>query len=119
MGTLYPMIRLDSAPDSIVLEEELLGGFGGFPDNLFLVSVGDDKYAANNVTLGDGQKVNGLATFPSRDDASTYQGLLAGLSGDIVGKTFEEARQIAISKPVLSCVLLFHDNHIVDVHFVR
>jgi len=113
------MLRLDSAPTSITLEEELLGGYGGFPDQLFLISVGDDKYAANNVTLPDGQNINGLATFPSRDDASSYQGILAGLSGDIVAKSFEDARQIAISKPILSCVLLFHDNRVVDMCFVR
>lgn len=113
------MLRLESAPPSIQLDEELLGGYGGFPEQLFLISAGDDKYAANNVTLPDGQSINGLATFPSRDDASVYQGMLAGLSGEIVEKTFEEARQIAISKPILSCLLLFHDNHIVDLCWVR
>ncbi len=114
------MIRLESAaPESIVLEEDLLGGYGGFPEQLFLISAGGDKYAANNVTLPDGQKINGLAAFPSRDDASVYQSMLAGLSGEIVAKSFEDARQIAISKPILSCVLLFHDNHIVDICFVR
>jgi len=46
-------------------------------------------------------------------------GLLAGLSGEIVGKTFEEAREIAISKPVLHCLMLFVDGRIVEVHFVR
>jgi hypothetical protein len=71
------------------------------------------------VTLPDGQVINGLATFPSPDDATTYMSLLAGLSGDIVKKTFEEARQIAISKPVLSCVLLFMDGRVVDMVFVR
>lgn len=113
------MLRLESAPDSIVLEDSLLGGYGGFPEQVFLISPDGEKYAANNVTLPDGQNVNGLAAFPSRDDASVYQGMLAGLSGDIVSKSFEEARQIAVSKPILSCVLLFHENHIVDICFVR
>jgi hypothetical protein len=113
------MLRLESAPESIILEEDLLGGYGGFPENVFLISAGDDKYAANNVTLPDGEKVNGLAAFPSPDDATSYMSMLAGLNGEIQGKTFEEARQIAISKPVLACVLLFHDNHIVDICYVR
>lgn len=101
------------------LDEDLLGGFGSFPDRIFLIHVGGDKYAANNATLPDGQTIDGLACFPSADDATTYMGLLAGLNGDIVGKSFEEARQIAISKPRLSCLLLFVDGKIVDVHHVR
>lgn len=101
------------------LSEELLGGYGGFPDQLYLISVGDNKFAANNITLPDEGKANGLATFPSPDDATSYMGMLAGLSGEIVSRSFEEARQIAISKPVLDCVLLFHDNHIVDICYVR
>lgn len=106
-------------PGGIVLEEIELGGIGGFGDRVFLISVGDGKFAANNATLPDGQNVNGLACFPSADDATTYMGLLAGLNGDIVQKSFEEAREIAKSKPALSCLFLFVDGKIADVHFVR
>jgi hypothetical protein len=110
---------LDNPPLGLTLDEELLGGFGGFPDRLFLISVGGDKYACNNATLSDGQKINGLASFPSADDATTYMGLLQGLSGDLVGKSFEEAREIAISKPVLMALFLFVAGKIVEVHYVR
>lgn len=113
------MSQILDRPSGITLEEELLGGFGGFPDRLYLISVGGDKYAANNVTLTDGQVTDGLACFPDPDEATTYMGLLAGLSGDIVAKSFEEAREIAISKPKLSCLLLFSGGRIVEVHFVR
>lgn len=106
-------------PGGIILEEFELGGFGGFPDRLHLISVGDGKYAGNNATLPDGQNVNGLATFPNPDEATTYMGLLAGLNGQIVGKSFEEAREIAKSKPTLSCMFLFVGGKIVEVHFVR
>lgn len=106
-------------PSGITLIEGELGGFGGFPDKLFLISVGGDKYAANNATAPDGTPLDGLACFPSPDDATTYMGLLAGLSGDIVGKTFEEAREIAKGKPKLNCLLLFVAGHIVEIHFVR
>jgi hypothetical protein len=107
------------SPGGLTLDESLLGGFGGFPDRVYLISVGENKFAANNVTLPDGQNVNGLACFPSGDDATTYMGLLAGLSGEIVSRSFEEAREIAISKPVLSCLLLFDGGRITDVHWVR
>lgn len=113
------MLKQMDNPLGITLEEDMLGGFGGFPEKVFLISAGGDKFAANNVTLTDGQNTNGLACFPSPDDATTYMGLLAGLSGEIVGKKFEEAREIAISKPTLTCLLLFVAGHVVEVHFVR
>jgi len=106
-------------PGGITLEEFELESYGGFPNQLYLIQVGDGKYAANNATLPDGQNVNGLATFPDPDEATTYMGLLAGLSGEIVAKSFEEAREIAKSKPALSCVLLFVAGKIVEVHYVR
>jgi hypothetical protein len=110
---------LTSPPQGIILEESELGGFGGFPDRLYLISVGEGKFAANNATLPDGENVNGLACFPDPDEATTYMGLLAGLSGEIVTKSFEEAREIAKSKPVLSCLFLFVGGKIVEVHYVR
>lgn len=106
-------------PGGITLFEEELGGFGGFPDSLYLIGMGEGKFAANNATAPDGTALDGLACFPSPDDATTYMGLLAGLSGDIVKKSFEEARQIAQSKPKLNCLLLFVAGHIVEIHFVR
>jgi hypothetical protein len=106
-------------PSGITLIEEELGGFGGFPDKVYLISVGGGKYAANNATAPDGTVLDGLACFPSPDDATTYMGLLAGLSGEIVSKTFEEAREIAKGKPKLNCLLLFLGGHIVEIHYVR
>ncbi|MGV3617061.1 MAG: hypothetical protein ACO1SV_17175 [Fimbriimonas sp.] len=110
---------LQNPPKGIVIEEFELEGYGGFPDGLFLISVGGDKYAANNATLPDGQNLNGLACFPDADEATTYMGLLAGLNGTIVQKKFEEAREIAKSKPVISCLFLFVGGKIVEVHYVR
>jgi hypothetical protein len=101
------------------LDEAMLEGFGGFPNQLFLISAGGDRYAANNATLPDGQTINGLASFPDPDEATTYMGMLAGLNGEIVSKTFEEAREIAVSKPILMCLFLFVGGRIADVHWVR
>jgi hypothetical protein len=103
----------------LTLDEELLGGYGNFPDRLFLISVGDGKYACNNATLTDGQSINGLSCFPSAEDGVSYMAAPEGLKGELVGKSFEEARQIAISKPILVAIFLFSRNRIVDVHFVR
>ena len=110
---------LDRPPLGIVLDDELLEGYDSFPGRVYLIAVGEDKFACNNATLSDGQKINGLACFPSGDDATTYMGLLSGLSGNIVGKSFEEAREIALGKPLLSALFLFSGGHIVDVHYIR
>lgn len=113
------MVETGSQTGGITLIEEELGGFGGFPDRLYLISVGNDKFAANNATAPDGTSLDGLACFPSPDDATTYMGLLAGLNGEIVSKSFEEAREIAKGKPRLNCLLLFVGGHIVEIHYVR
>jgi len=113
------MSQILDNPSGIVLEQEELGGYGGFPDKLYLISVGGDKYACNNATGKEGEQLDGLATFPDPDEATTYMGLLAGLSGTVVSKSFEEAREIAKSKPKLNCLFLFHGGHIVEIHYVR
>jgi hypothetical protein len=113
------MSQIIDSPTGIIEEEISLGGYGLFPDTLFLVSVGEDKYACNNATLPDGQTVDGLATFPDPDEATTYMGLLAGLNGEIVKKSFGEAREIAKGKPRLSALFLFVAGKIVEVHYVR
>ena len=113
------MSNVIERPLDLTLSEELLEGYDSFPDKVFLISVGNGKYACNNATLTDGQQINGLACFPSLDDGDTYMGLLSGLSGELVAKTFEEAREIAISKPDLSALFLFQGGRIVDVHYVR
>lgn len=113
------MSQILDNPSGIIFEESELGGFGGFPDKLYLISVGGDKYACNNATGKDGTPMDGLATFPDPDEATTYMGLLAGLAGDIVSKSFEEAREIAKSKPRLNCLFLFVGGHIVEIHYVR
>lgn len=114
-----PGIELIDNPLITSLEEDLLGGFGGFPGEVLLISMGEDLWAANNATLPDGQSVNGLACFPTPDDASTYAAMLTGLNGEFVKKKFEEAREIAIRKERLQALFLFKDGHIVEVHFVK
>jgi hypothetical protein len=106
-------------PTPTILDELQSEGYGGFPDKLFVIKVGEDRYACNNATLPDGQNADGLATFPDPDEATTYMGLLAGLSGEIVKTTFEEAREIVKRKDKLACIFLFLAGKIVDVHYVK
>lgn len=113
------MSQISESPLGINLEEFLGEPYGNFPNQLYLISVGEDRYAANNATLPDGQNADGLACFPDPDEATTYMGLLAGLSGDIVAKSFEEARDIVKSKEKLTCLFLFVGGKIVEVHYVK
>jgi hypothetical protein len=110
---------IERPPLGIVLEDDLLEGYDSFPGRIYLISVGGDKYACNNATLSDGQQINGLACFPSGDDATTYMGQLNGLSGKVVGKSFEEAREIALGKPMLSALFLFQAGKVIDIHYIR
>ncbi len=121
----HPQLRVTNAIETIEnplitsLEEDLLGGFGSFPDKIYLISVGGDRYAANNATLPDGQVADGLACFPTPDDATTYMSSPDGMNGEMVSKKFDEAREIAIGKPRLNSLLLFQGTQIVEVHFIR
>ncbi len=113
------MLQVSDNPLGIHLEQEEYQGYGSFPSKLFLISVGGDKYACNFATGKEGEPLDGLATFPDPDEATTYMGLLAGLSGDIVSKTFEEAREIAKSKPRLNCLFLFVAGQIVEICYIK
>jgi hypothetical protein len=106
-------------PSELLDLSEFFNGYGEFPGNLYVIQPTEGKYAANNVTLKDGTVTNGLATFPTTDDATTYMASLNGMGGKIVRKTFDEARQIAIDRPALTCILLFKNAEIVDFVFVR
>lgn len=112
-------IELIDNPLITSLEEDLMGSFGSFPEEIYLISVGDNLYACNNATTPDGMQVNGLACFPSPDDATTYMASENGLHGNIKKSSFNDAREIAKGKPVLDCLLLFAGIQIVEIHFIR
>ena len=65
------MSQIADRPNGIILEEFEAQGFGNFPDKLYLISVGGDKYACNCATSVDGEELHGLATFPDPDEATT------------------------------------------------
>ena len=112
-------VELLNNPLITSLEEDMMGSFGSFPDEIYLISVGEDKYAANNATTPDGMEVNGLACFLSPDDATTYMAKETHLEGQIKKSSFNDAREIAKSKPKLDCLFLFQGVQIIEIHFIR
>lgn len=105
---------------TITIEREKLGGFGAFPENILLISIGGGKYACNcGHSIPDKMPVDGLACFPTQEDATIYMSLPAGLSGETVPKTFNEAREIAKSKPHLNCLMLFVEGKIRALHWLK
>lgn len=106
---------------NIPIEQEELGSFGGFPDSFLMIAMGEGKYAANNASTPppDPITLDGLACFPAVPDAELYTLSLKGLQGEIVQKSFAEAREIALSKPKINSLLLFVNNRIVEYTFVR
>ena len=63
--------------------------------------------------------VQGLSCFPSPDDATTFMAEQPHLNGTIKKSSFNEAREIAKSKPVLDCLFLCVGTRIVEIHFIR
>ena len=99
-------------------DEGLPVQFHKFPKELILIFLGGSKYAANNGTTPEGVDVNGLATFMNSEEALIYQEK-CGLTGDLVRKTFAEARDIALSKTNIQALFLMIGTSIADIHYVR
>lgn len=123
MSTVIPVI----APPEIQ-EDQLSSGledsFLDIPEIVFLIRLGRGRYVAQNATMPDLGELNGLTCFLTKQDAEEYQarakeGTVVAMRGEVVAKSWEEARQIAISKPLLSCLFILKGTAIIDVHFVR
>ena len=112
-------IELLESPLISSFDEGMWDSISNFPDEIYLISVGEGKYACNNATTPDGMTVNGLSCFPSVDDAISYMAQPGMLSGDTKRVSFEDAREIAKGKPVLDSLLLWDNSRIVEIHFVR
>jgi hypothetical protein len=99
--------------------EPLVGGFGKFPENFYLIRVEEDKFASNNATAPDGSSLDGLACFPTLEDVEVYTCSEKGIGGVGVPTTWDEARDLAKCKPQLNSLLLFRKDKIVDFHYVQ
>ena len=96
-------------------------GFQGFPGRFYVLAIPQDKYAALNATLPDLQVLDGIVCFPEPEDAVKFMELPSpkSIQGRITSMTFEEARQVALSRPRLNSLILHIQGRIADYHFVR
>ncbi|MBS1722716.1 MAG: hypothetical protein JSS66_06875 [Armatimonadetes bacterium] len=98
------ILELTELEDLFVPEDQDEFGIpGGWPDSLILLSLGGGKYAGVGATTTgpDPMEVMLIAVFPSEKEAELYEEIW-DMTGDKVTKTFEEARQIAVSKDGLN-----------------
>lgn len=113
------MIELLDKPATIPEKKkwEMKGSEFGLPDFFFVIHLGNNKYACNNITIEDPEGdiiVGGLACFEFKADADHYVN-----SGELLMVSFEEAREIALSKESVSVLIFFKGNEIQGFHFVR
>jgi hypothetical protein len=107
-----PGIITDETPD--------LDDLHGFPESVCLIEVQPGKYAANNGTTPppDPMVIDGIACFHNEASANAYMKSEKGISGNVVPKTFQEAREIALSKaPKIKGLFLMVGDHIAAIHY--
>lgn len=117
---------------SIVIDplEKLLGDIDttndfsemGYPEEVVLIELGEDLYACVNVTPDPVREpdwtINALAAFIDMEEAAIFE-MQNGLKGRRVSKTFAQAREIAVSKPVLQAVAVQRNGTTFQLHYVR
>lgn len=96
----------------------------GWPHSLCVIEVSAGKFACNCAdTKGlepePQTNIHGLAVFTNTESAITYMGSLNGLGGEIVPKSFDECRQLAVDRPQLKAMFLMNGAKIADIVYVR
>lgn len=100
---------------------EALGSDAGWPNSISMIYLGNAKYAAVNVgNVGDEQGIEGnfLACFESQQDVDALEAKYH-FGGEVVQKSFSEAREIAVSKPNIHGLSLQRDAMSAQLHWVK
>lgn len=115
-----PIELLDSHTDLGTRDDDLLGGDDSFPAAVVMISLGGGKFAAVNATTTgpDPMTVGLLAVFATEKEAETWE-TAYDLSGEHVTKAFDEARDLAVSKPTIYGLGLQQEARTVAIHWVR
>ena len=108
----------------IVIDEnpgETLGSDIGWPSSISMIYLGNAKYAAVNVgNVGgqDGVEGNFLACFESQEDVDAFE-VKYHFGGQVVQKSFSDAREIAVMKDNIHGLSLQRDAQSVQLHWVK
>ena len=100
-------------------DENDLGNDPDFPDAVIMLSLGGGKFCAINATTTgpDPMTVNFLVCFATDKEADNWESV--HMKGEHVNKEFQEARQIAVSKPNIYGLALIVSGQIKHIHWVR
>jgi hypothetical protein len=114
---------LDTPPsflDDLDTEDNtVLGNDPSFPDAVIMLSLGGNKFAAVNVTtIGpEPMTVGLLVCFATEQEAEIWEAQY--MTGEHVNKEFQQARDIAVSKPNVYGLALQQGARTVSIHWVR
>ena len=112
--------------DPKVIEESSneLEGQSGFPDTIFVIAFGNNKFAAVNATTPkpDPMDLELLSSFITEPEAKTYLENTASQlppGGEVKSMLFEEFRDIAKSKPSIKGIALWIKGRIALIHYTN
>ncbi len=111
-------------PNVITESSNSLEGTSGFPDTIFVIAFGNNKFAAVNATTPppDPMTLELLSSFLTESDASTYFANVASQlppGGEVKSMLFEEFREIAKSKPAIKGIALWVKGAIALIHYTN
>lgn len=115
---------LDGAPkffdDLETDDKNELGNDPNFPDAVIMIDLGGNKFAAVNITTTgpDPMTVSGLVCFANDKEAELWESKWK-LTGNRVSKSFQEARELAISKSNIHGLALQQNAETAHIHWVR
>lgn len=124
MAETIERIDIDTPPDFFqdidTDDKDIIGNDSGFPDAVIMISMGGGKYGAVNATTPppDSMQAGCLACFATDKEAELWEAKYK-LNGTRVNKTFEEAREIAVSKPDVHGLALQVNANTAHIHWVR
>jgi hypothetical protein len=100
-------------------DKDRLGGDSSFPDAVIVIELGGGRYGAVNASTPapDVMTVGLIACFATEKEAEIWEEKY--FSGNKVSKTFEEAREIATSKPNIYGLALQRNANTAAIHWVR
>jgi len=97
------------------MDNPILGLDNSFPENLWLLELGGKHFCHTF------EELNGVSCFENIKNALEIKTLLATqFPGIFVSNyTFDEAREIAKSKPNIQCLFLLDNPDNIKIHYIR